>query len=159
MMSFDGKVAYADWSSYLSDALFNIDRIISNAEDRLYDVEFDTMIGTGLSGALVIPSLARAMEKSFAIVRKPNDSQHAQSSIEGKIGKRWIFVDDLVDSGSTKKRVIDTVSKTQCRIYNRHNRLNESIPLGDLTTYVGCYMYQGGGYFQYSPLPDLEIEF
>jgi len=61
----------------------------------------DTLIGRGLSGALFVPMLADALELHWAIVRKPKDGTHSTEPIEGTIGERWLFVDDLIASGHT----------------------------------------------------------
>lgn len=71
--------------------------------------EFDTLVGTGLSAALVLPTLAHRADKHFAIVRKPEDSTHSCHALEGQLGKRWIFVDDLMESGATFVRVWDAI--------------------------------------------------
>lgn len=68
--------------------------------------KFDLIVGTGLSGALMVPLLARATKKRFVIVRK-GESTHSTSAIEGyaEFQDRWIFVDDFMETGSTRKRV------------------------------------------------------
>jgi adenine/guanine phosphoribosyltransferase-like PRPP-binding protein len=71
-----------------------------------YKVEFDTLIGTGFSGGLVVPVLARMLNVNFAVVRKDGVSNHGNYDVEGIIGEKWIFVDDLIDSGSTVRRVV-----------------------------------------------------
>lgn len=87
-------------------------------------VEFDTLVGMGLSGALVIPTLARALDKNFFIVRKKGTKCHSRSIGEGHVGERWIFVDDFVDSGKTRRQVQKAMAKVE-----------ESVK----TTYVGTY--------------------
>src|SRR5574338_1153348 len=86
-------------SSYLESA-FN-PNLIKFARKELRKIEFDTLIGVGLSGSIVVPLLANKLNKYFAIVRKENDSNHAEYSIEGSIGNKWIFVYDFIDSGDT----------------------------------------------------------
>lgn len=79
-------------------------------------LQFDTLVGTGLSGALVVPSLARALtrqgqpEVKWLIVRKPEDSTHSSLPVEGDLGRRWVFVDDFIASGKTFRRVKDTIA-------------------------------------------------
>lgn len=106
-------------------------KILSQAASFLEHVEYDTLIGTGLSGALVVPMIARDLGKHWAVVRKPNDGSHSPDRAEGTIGERWVFVDDLVASGTTRNRVIDTVKAIT----------------GGRTQFVGSYLYNAGGRF------------
>jgi orotate phosphoribosyltransferase len=98
---------------YMDDALFNLQKVVDTAKERLADVEFDTLVGTGFSGGVVIPALALAMGKKFALIRKEtDDSHHGGGRLLGDIGKKWVFVDDFVSSGSTRRRVIDKIEGT-----------------------------------------------
>lgn len=67
--------------------------------------KFDTLIGVGVSGAVIVPTLARLLGVHFAIVRKENDGSHGWNKVEGMVGSTWLFVDDLVSSGATVRRV------------------------------------------------------
>lgn len=87
------------------------------------------MVGTGLSGALVIPDLARRLGKLFAIVRKETERTHSSRPIEGDIGERWLFVDDLIATGMTYCRVRHTVHK---------------YAVG--TNLVGAFLYRGNDF-------------
>jgi hypothetical protein len=109
--------------------------LAGNMEGALRGVDYDTMIGSGLSGALIIPILARALGKLWAIVRKPNDTQHTSALFEGSIGERWVFVDDFVSSGATRNRVKDAVQA----IYDK--RVSD-YGTATLPVYVGTYSYQ-----------------
>jgi len=108
--------------------------LFNDAFEFLADKEFDTMIGTGLSGSLIIPVLAREFGSDFnwAIIRKDPGSSHASTELEGYIGKRWIFVDDLIDSGATLKRVKQVVAD-RCKANSYWD--------GHKTEYVGTYLY------------------
>ena len=86
-------------TGYLDAALDNLPGVIDRAQEVLSGVEFDTLVGTGFSGALVVPMLATQMGKPFVLVRKPNDGSHHNGSMIGHLGKRWVFVDDFVSSG------------------------------------------------------------
>lgn len=95
---------------YMDDALFRLESVIDHAMEDLSDVDFDTIVGTGFSGGIVIPSLALIMGKKFALIRKDTDDSHHGSGLPvGEIGDRWIFVDDFIASGKTRKRVIKRV--------------------------------------------------
>lgn len=122
-------------ASYMRQAFDNSGTFVQNAKRALSRVDFDTMIGTGLSGSLAIPVLARAMNKHWAIVRKDNDGSHSSCIIEGSIGNRWVFVDDFISSGATRDRVIRVVTET----------VQEYDPGMDLE-HVGTYCYHLDGY-------------
>jgi orotate phosphoribosyltransferase len=110
---------------YMDDAVFDLNKVIKTAKERLADVDFDTLVGTGFSGGIVIPALALAMGKKFVLIRKEtDDSHHGKGRLLGELGQKWIFVDDFVSSGRTRQRVIDKVEEVD----------------GD-TEYVGQYMY------------------
>jgi len=122
-------------SPYLSEAITDQTRIIEQAEMSLEDVEFEGFIGMGLSGSMVAPLLAYALGKRFAIVRKKSSPRSHSATPEGiesglKDGDRWLFCDDFISTGETRKTVID-------RIKTHH--------VGEVT-YVGDYLYCGGGY-------------
>lgn len=117
---------------YMDDAVFNLPEVIDTAKERLAGVDFDTMVGTGFSGGIVIPSLALAMGKKFVLIRKDtDDSHHGKGKMVGDLGERWIFVDDFVSSGKTRKRVIEKLT----HIEDRYTYLDV------ITEMVGQYMY------------------
>ncbi len=116
--------------SYSHGAFRDSSKLIDSAKKALANVDYDTMIGTGLSGALVIPILARAMGKHFAIIRKPGDSRHAYQQFEGEIGDRYVFVDDFVSSGETRDRVRTVVKNLTTNTYD-----------GQPSLFVGSYLY------------------
>ncbi len=114
---------------YMDDALFNLPKVIEEAKEALADVDFDTLVGTGFSGGIVIPSLALAMGKKFVLLRKEtDDSHHGSGLLVGDLGEKWIFVDDFVQSGKTRDRVIRKIHDGQ---YGE----------GTNSTMVGQYMY------------------
>lgn len=114
---------------YMDTALFNLAEVIDTAKERLADVEFDTLVGTGFSGGVVIPALALAMGKKFVLIRKEtDDSHHGKGQLLGQLGNRWIFVDDFVASGTTRKRVIEKISRA-------------AVETSVMTTMVGQYTY------------------
>lgn len=115
---------------YMDEAVFNLPEVIETGKKRLANVEFDTLVGTGFSGSIVIPSLALALGKNFVLIRKEtDDSHHGKGLLVGALGERWIFVDDFVSSGRTRRRVLDKV-ETWSREYDCE------------TEYVGQYTYQ-----------------
>jgi orotate phosphoribosyltransferase len=78
------------------------------ARRDLKDIRYDTMAGTGLSGALVIPRLAERLRKNWVIIRK--GVSHTSMPAEGFLGRRWVFVDDQVSTGQTRQRVIAAIA-------------------------------------------------
>lgn len=66
--------------------------------------DFDTLVGTGLSGTIAIVKLASVWNKHTAFIRKTSESNHSSRIIEGSIGKAWLFVDDIISTGSTVMR-------------------------------------------------------
>jgi orotate phosphoribosyltransferase len=118
---------------YMDTALFDLPEVIETAKERLADVEFDTLVGTGFSGGVVIPSLALALGKKFVLIRKEtDDSHHGKGQLLGELGDRWIFVDDFVSSGVTRKRVIEKVAAARAA-----NGFGDPIT----SEMVGQYMY------------------
>jgi hypothetical protein len=116
-------------TSYMDRALYNLEDVIKQAQRDLRNVDFDTMVGTGFSGGVVIPALATAMGKDFLLIRKEtDDSHHGKGRLLGRLGQKWIFVDDFVSSGRTRDRVQAKVSEAA---YQRQYP----------TTFVGEYMY------------------
>lgn len=126
-------------SSYMDGAFKDPEYQIARAREKLCGVDFDTIVGTGLSGALVVPLLGRGLGVHWAVVRKPGDNSHSSVDIEGKIGHRWLFVDDFVDSGATRDRVRRT-------ILDAVERANEHRDEPFDITFVGTYTYEYGGF-------------
>lgn len=115
-------------TGYLDDALDNLAGVVERGRQVLADIEFDTLVGTGLSGAVVVPSLALALGKPFVIVRKPNDGSHHNGTMIGNLGAKWVFVDDFVSSGATRRRVKDAIAV-------------EAAKRDHITEYIGDYCY------------------
>lgn len=82
------------WDSE-EDILF---RYMEVAQEQKMPQDFDTLVGVGVSGAVIVPILARLLGVDFAIVRKDNDGTHGWNKIEGVVGSKWLFVDDLISS-------------------------------------------------------------
>ena len=98
-------------STYFSRAVDDIEGVTADAKRLLADVDFDTLVGTGLSGSLVVPHLARELGVNWLLIRKPNDGTHGDRRGEGRLGRRWIFVDDFIASGATYERVSAVVGE------------------------------------------------
>lgn len=111
---------------YFDHAVFNLPEVIETAKERLAGVEFDTLVGTGFSGGVVIPALALAMGKNFVLIRKEtDDSHHGKGKLVGQLGERWIFVDDFVSSGRTRKRVIEKIEEAAAERYAKSELIGQ----------------------------------
>jgi hypothetical protein len=117
-------------TGYFDDALDDLAGVIKRAKRDLRDVDFDTLVGTGFSGGVVIPALALAMGRKFVLIRKEDDdSHHGGGRLVGNLGARWIFVDDFISGGTTKRRVISKIAA--------------AVVINDRPTqYVGDYLYK-----------------
>lgn len=102
-----GTVTYD--SRYYGDYLFHDpNRIIQSYNARVASLpEHDTLIGTGLSGSLAVALIGHSHEILFAVLRKEEAHSHSSRIFEGRIGTRWLFVDDFISSGKTKRRVLE----------------------------------------------------
>lgn len=120
-------------SAYFARALvWSTADLVSRFKDATLGTEFDTIIGTGLSGTIFAARVAEEMGVRFAILRKPDDeSTHSESRLEGCLGNRWVFVDDFAESWNTVKRVLTYMSE------ERPSR-----------TFVGVYMYEGDDFIE-----------
>lgn len=116
-------------TEYFDEATQGLRSIIDEAKGALADVDFDTFVGTGFSGGVVIPALALEMGKDYTLIRKEDDdSHHGGGRMVGSLGSRWIFLDDFISLGNTRRRVVDKVAAA-CVMYDH------------TTTYVGQYLY------------------
>lgn len=102
-------------SQYLTD-LFRpeyrtqiINRSVSKI-NQLY-LDFDAVVFTGNSGALIVPEIAIALNKPFTLVRKETNS-HSCFLVEGFIMfNKYLIIDDFVESGNTVRNIIKEINK------------------------------------------------
>lgn len=121
-------------TNYMDDALFDLPSVLHAAEQELAGLDFDTIVGTGFSGGIVIPALALSLGKKFVLIRKEtDDSHHGKGKLLGQLGARWIFVDDFISSGRTRNRVKEKIEEA-------------IIGLAVETKFVGQYMYADRGF-------------
>lgn len=93
-------------TGYFDRAFTEREDIISQSVEALAEVEFDTIVATGVSGLVVAPILAHALGKDLFVVRKSDDTtNHSGKPTAGVLGERWVFVDDFISSGATFRRV------------------------------------------------------
>src|SRR5262249_17480571 len=74
---------------------------------RPYLGEFDSIVACGWSGLIVAGPVAVLLGKPLVIVRKADDSGADGEFVENQqaMGKRVLFVDDVVSSGRTRRWV------------------------------------------------------
>lgn len=73
-------------------------------------IEFDTVVCRGISGCLIVPTLADSLRKPFLLVRKKGDGNHSGFLFEGHAGvQKFIIVDDLIDTGSTIRAILSAM--------------------------------------------------
>ncbi|MEU2042706.1 phosphoribosyltransferase [Nocardia niwae] len=111
-------------------AAFDLTAIVTTAHGQLRGdtLRFDTLVGTGLSGALVLPALAREFDVGFVLVRMPGHYRHTSCRTEGFLGSQWLFVDDFIDTGATFRRVHHDINALARRLRRP-------------TTFVGAFFY------------------
>lgn len=132
-------------TGYLDAAINDLPGIVERAMDELKGVDFDTLVGTGFSGALVVPALAMWMDKDFLLVRKDHDDSHHSGRLVGNLGERWIFVDDFISSGTTLERVESRILRevAKRRLDNRRYGYPVwgDVPEGFTPRRIGNYLY------------------
>lgn len=153
----DGRGALEFSTGYMDKAFRDPGEIIDGARKALRGVRYDTLVGTGMSGAVIVPTLARALRKKFLIVRKDEDTMSSHSNLKwvGELGKRWVFVDDFISGGGTYARVRDGVQEA-AEFWRKDDRpilswdeegarvYGESTREPFETTHVGNFMYAFG---------------
>lgn len=74
---------------------------------------FDSIVTQGMSGVMVASPVAVALAKPLVIVRKDDDICHAPEKVLNlsHAGERWLFLDDFISCGNTRKRVKDAMPR------------------------------------------------
>lgn len=84
---------------------------VENVIRVLRHYDFDAIAFTGLSGSLIVPTVAMLMNKTLLAVRKDNDKCHSGRLVEGDYNaRRYIIVDDMISSGDTLRSIVDKIS-------------------------------------------------
>jgi adenine/guanine phosphoribosyltransferase-like PRPP-binding protein len=86
--------------------------IIDHAVNCLKDIDFETLVFRGFSGAVVGPAVALQLKKTWVLVRKPGDSAHSCRRMEGGVTGRYVVLDDFIDTGSTIRAIIEAVNES-----------------------------------------------
>jgi hypothetical protein len=103
---------FATHVDYLGDLFNRPELIVDRFKLTMINasIDFDTVIGRGISGALCAQLIGRETGKQWAVVRKP-DNSHSDREVEGTVGKRWVFVDDLISTGATLRETIAALER------------------------------------------------
>lgn len=125
---------------YFGSAFGSAEELCQNAERTLrgLNIDFDSMVAIGLSGHMVLPTLARHFDVPFLALRKQGTYTHDDYGIgkygRGEIGKRWVLVDDFICSGETVRTAKKQVNAGIAYV-NSQSGKNFS------TEFVGTYCY------------------
>lgn len=122
-------------ASYLRDAFEDTDMVIERVAKALEGKDYDTIVGSGVSGAILLLKLRDRFKCNVAVVRKANDGSHSAEHVEGTIGERFVVVDDQVASGGTVKHILRQIRK---QLHDREGVYNMPKFVG-----VACYCYSG----------------
>lgn len=78
-------------------------------------MEFDVIVCTGVSGVTFGSALAYSMDKILTVVRKEHEQNHSGRTVEGIPTEpfKYLFVDDLIDSGTTLVNVLRALDQHQ----------------------------------------------
>ena len=82
---------------------------IENLLRILKHFDFDAIAFRGLSGALIVPTIAMMMDKTLLAVRKGEQS-HSSRMVEGDYNaRRYVIIDDLIASGTTVQTIVQSI--------------------------------------------------
>lgn len=123
------KADVVNFRSGYMDNVFNPREIRKRAKKALSGIQFDTVIGTGMSGVLPLQTIAAQFKVYAVAVRKNTEGSHSTSKLEGHLGRRWLFVDDFISSGTTFAKVHKAVR-------------TEAAQRGFRTECVGAFQYE-----------------
>jgi adenine/guanine phosphoribosyltransferase-like PRPP-binding protein len=98
--------------------LKNRNKIIKYLTDCLkpFVEEFDAVVVSGYSMALIAPIIAHKLKKNIVLVRKKSEQRHSSFDVEGMHNQRCIIIDDLIASGHTFETMIHYVKNIDCKV-------------------------------------------
>lgn len=120
---------------------------------RQRPIEFDTLVGIGLSGTLLLPMLADRLKCNYLALRKDKDGSHSGGRHQGTLGKKWLFFDDLISTGDTLRKAYEKVDK----IVEDHNNWQKVLdePAEFKTEFVGAYLFTSDRGLNLQPASEL----
>lgn len=97
-------------------------RRIQAAVEYLRPLQPDVIVVTGISGIVLGARVAAQLPCKLAVVRREGEVERGTQSgsgrqVEGWLGGRWVFFDDIIATGHTAHHAIKTYS-TECVAYN-----------------------------------------
>lgn len=105
------------FSTYLTEISDreSLDNILNLLYDSLYEhkieKDFDSIVFSGMSGALVAPLLGYKLHKNICGVRKRGEKTHSDYKIEGVLTKNYVILDDISSTGGTIERIQKIIKK------------------------------------------------
>lgn len=97
-------------SDYMN-TIYDPRELRKRARQALKDIDFDTIVGIGISGTLPLMALADTLKVNYVAIRKPGAVGHAPTRLEGHLGHKWLLVDDFISSGTTFVNVHDAIEE------------------------------------------------
>lgn len=121
-------------AAYLREVFEDTKTVIARIAHRLEGRDYDTIVGSGVSGTLLALMLRDRLKKHVAITRKARDGSHSYNMVEGTLGARYVIVDDQVASGNTVNHIVNSIRR---QLIER-----EALPLRACPVFVGvcCYV-------------------
>lgn len=119
-MKFIGESHHRQPCIHRKTHLNNMSMLLQKVMKSLHLSADDTsLLGAGISGALLVPALADRRGLSFALIRERGCRPTVTSKhrVIGVIRKNVIFIDDCIDSGNTLRRANIIVKETHCRAF------------------------------------------
>jgi adenine/guanine phosphoribosyltransferase-like PRPP-binding protein len=91
-------------------------QIVAWAVEKIREHGIQAVAATGLSGLVIAGAIGHAAGIPVFAVRKHGDPSHSSEKASGVAPhgpvERWVFVDDLIESGATLRRVRDALYET-----------------------------------------------
>jgi adenine/guanine phosphoribosyltransferase-like PRPP-binding protein len=85
-----------------------------------YGDMYDALVCTGISGLAIAAPLSIVLDKPLAVVRKPGVNAHSGRNPGMQAGFRYLFIDDMVDTGATYERVLDAIYQSRGAIAGQY---------------------------------------
>lgn len=116
-----------------------VEKFGKRIEQLKSETRFQALVGKGLSSIPLVSALSVAYGIKMVIVRSPGERPHNSPRYVGSTGfKRYLFVDDFVDSGKTLRVVKETIKFAECVGLVLHHEFI----MREGTMYDGCRVYK-----------------
>src|SRR3990167_6004329 len=81
--------------------------------------KFTAIAVCGYCAAIFGGIVAARMKKNIVLVRKPKEDEyrHSDRFVEGISNQSCVFIDDLISSGETVKKVVEGLRELKCTLY------------------------------------------